>query len=204
MARAEGAIEGPIVGHLLDRYGPRPVMIAAVTLMGIGYLLLSQIESYGAFVLVYTVLISLTHSGGFMHAPMTLTNTWFIRWRARAMTINSAAYGFGGMLIAPMLSMIVHSWGWRWGAAFAGIIVSRFRHPALSHHPAITGKHGTAARRRQRQQAYHDRTDAQQRRERNQHHAAPSDALFCLLGAWFSAPPCATPPIMRSPPTSSR
>src|SRR4030095_3514031 len=49
LARAEGAIEGPVVGHLLDRYGPRPVMIAAVLMMGAGYLLLSQIESYPAF-----------------------------------------------------------------------------------------------------------------------------------------------------------
>lgn len=121
LSRAEGAIEGPIVGHLLDRYGPRPVMLAAVSLMGIGYLCMSQIDSYVAFLLVYTGLISLTHSGGFMHAPMTLTNTWFIRLRARAMTINSAAYGLGGVLLAPILSMIVSSWGWRWGAAFAGI-----------------------------------------------------------------------------------
>jgi MFS family permease len=121
LARAEGAIEGPIVGHLLSRYGPRPVMIAAVSLMGIGYLILSQIHTYVAFLVVYTGLISLTHSGGFMHAPMTLTNTWFIRWRARAMTLNSAAYGLGGVLIAPLLSMIVLNWGWRWGAATAGL-----------------------------------------------------------------------------------
>jgi MFS family permease len=121
LSRAEGAIEGPIVGHLLDRYGPRPVMMAAVLTMGIGYLLLSQIDSYVAFLLIYTGLISLTHSGGFMHAPMALTNTWFIRLRARAMTINSAAYGLGGVLLAPVLSLIVHAWGWRWGAAAAGM-----------------------------------------------------------------------------------
>ena len=114
LSRAEGAIEGPIIGHLLDRYGPRPVMLAAVLTMGAGYLLLSQIESYVTFLIVYTGLISLTHAGGFMHAPMALTNTWFIRLRARAMTINSAAYGLGGVLIAPVLSFIVHSWGWRW------------------------------------------------------------------------------------------
>ena len=121
LSRAEGAIEGPIIGHLLDRYGPRPVMLAAVLTMGAGYLLLSQIESYVTFLIVYTGLISLTHAGGFMHAPMALTNTWFIRLRARAMTINSAAYGLGGVLIAPVLSFIVHSWGWRWGAALAGL-----------------------------------------------------------------------------------
>lgn len=121
LSRAEGAIEGPIVGHLLDRFGPRPVMLAAVLLMGTGYLLLSQVNSYIAFLIVYTGLISLTHSGGFMHAPMTLTNTWFIRLRARAMTINSAAYGLGGVLLAPLLSVIVHTWGWRSGAAVAGL-----------------------------------------------------------------------------------
>jgi MFS family permease len=129
LARAEGAIEGPIVGHLLDRYGPRPIMVAAVALMGVGYLLLSQVESYLSFVIVYTVLISLAHAGGFMHAPMTLTNSWFVRWRARAMTLNSAAYGLGGVLIAPVLSMIVHGWGWRWGAALAGVLFLIFGIP---------------------------------------------------------------------------
>jgi MFS family permease len=91
-------------------------------LMGIGYLMLSLVEGYIAFLIVYTGMISLAHSGGFMHAPMTLTNSWFIRLRARAMTVNSAAYGLGGVLIAPLLSLIVHAHGWRWGAAFAGIL----------------------------------------------------------------------------------
>ena len=122
LARAEGAIEGPIVGHLLDRHGPRPIMLAAVLLMGSGYLLLSAVNSYATFLIVYLGVISLAHSGGFMHAPMVLTNTWFIRKRARAITINSAAFSLGGVLIAPLLSIVVHAWGWRWGAIVAGLL----------------------------------------------------------------------------------
>jgi MFS family permease len=122
LARAEGAIEGPIVGHLLDRYGPKPIMLAAVLLMGVGYLLLSQVNSYATFLIVYLGVISLAHAGGFMHAPMVLINTWFIRYRARAITISSAAFGLGGVLVAPILSGVVQAWGWRWGAVIGGIL----------------------------------------------------------------------------------
>src|SRR5215208_514786 len=59
LARAEGAIEGPVVGHLLDRYGPRPVMLTAVLLMGFGYLLFSQVHSYTTFLIVYLGVVSL-------------------------------------------------------------------------------------------------------------------------------------------------
>ena len=79
-----------------------------------------------------------------MHAPMTLTNTWFIRLRARAMTINSAAYGLGGVLLAPILGMIVHSWGWRWGAAIAGMAFLADRPPALPDHSQLAREHGSA------------------------------------------------------------
>jgi len=122
LARAEGAVEGPIVGHLLERYGPKPIMVAAVLLMGVGYLLLSQVHSYTTFLIVYLGVISLAHAGGFMHAPMVLINTWFIRHRARAITISSAAFGLGGVLVAPILSVIVQTWGWRWGAAIGGVL----------------------------------------------------------------------------------
>ena len=122
LARAEGAIEGPVVGHLLDRHGPKPIMLAAVLLMGVGYLLLSQVNSYATFLIVYLGVISLAHVGGFMHAPMVLINTWFIRYRARAITISSATFGLGGVLVAPVLSVIVQAWGWRWGAAIGGLL----------------------------------------------------------------------------------
>ena len=49
LARAEGAIEGPLAGFLIDRFGPRPLMLVAIMISGIGYMLLSTVQSYYAF-----------------------------------------------------------------------------------------------------------------------------------------------------------
>lgn len=121
LARAEGAIEGPLAGYLIDRFGPRPMMLAGVILSGLGYMLLAGVESYAGFLAVYLGVISLSFSAGFMHSPMVLANSWFIRRRAFAMTLISSSIGIGGTLITPLLAFSVQTWGWRWGAFIAGV-----------------------------------------------------------------------------------
>jgi sugar phosphate permease len=121
LARAEGAIEGPLAGYMIDRYGPRPMMLAGIFLSGLGYMLLSTVHSYAAFLIVYLGVISLAFSAGFMHSPMVLANSWFIRRRAMAMTLISSAIGIGGTLITPILAFAVAQWGWRYGAFIAGL-----------------------------------------------------------------------------------
>lgn len=121
LARAEGAIEGPLAGYLIDRFGPRPMMLAGVILSGIGYMLLAGVESYTGFLVVYLGVISLSFSAGFMHSPMVLANSWFIRRRAFAMTLISSSIGIGGTLITPLLAFSVQTWGWRSGAFLAGM-----------------------------------------------------------------------------------
>ncbi|MET0500525.1 MAG: MFS transporter [Candidatus Binatia bacterium] len=122
LARAEGAIEGPFVGYLIDRFGPRPMILLATISCGLGYILLSTVDSYTMFLVVYLGIISLSFTPGFVHAPMAVGNTWFIRWRARAMTLISSAVPIGGTLLTPLLAMAVQAWGWRWGAILAGML----------------------------------------------------------------------------------
>jgi MFS family permease len=122
LSRAQGAIEAPLVGYLIDRYGPRPIMVTAVFLAGIGYILLSWADSYTSFMIVYLGVISLAFVAGFVHSPMVVANSWFIRQRARAMTVVSAAVPIGGALISPLLAIGVASIGWRWAAFVSGCI----------------------------------------------------------------------------------
>ena len=122
LARAEGAIEAPLIGYLADRFGPRPLMVAAALLAGIGYISLSWVNSYLGFLAVYLGLISLAYSAGFIQTPMVIANNWFIRRRARAMTVVGAAVTVGGTLITPLLAAAVTTWGWRWGAFWVGCV----------------------------------------------------------------------------------
>lgn len=120
LSRAEGAIEGPLAGYLTDRFGPRPIMLTAAVLCGIGYILLSQIESYTGFLVIYLGIISLIFTPGFVLAPSVLANSWFIRYRARALLCLSAAMPVGGAVLTPLLAIAVDAWGWRQAAILSG------------------------------------------------------------------------------------
>src|ERR1043166_4887621 len=122
LARAQGSFLSPWVGHLTDRHGPRPMMIAASLLAGIGYILFSWVHSYTTFLIVYLGIISISFTAGFVHAPTIVANNWFIRLRARAMTVVSAAVPVGGAIITPLLALAVHQWGWRWAAFMSGTL----------------------------------------------------------------------------------
>src|SRR5688572_4825607 len=122
LSRAQGAIEAPLVGYLIDRYGPRPIIVTAVFLAGVGYILLSWVNSYTSFMIVYLGVICLAFVAGFVHSPLVVANNWFIRQRARAMTVVSAAVPVGGALISPLLAIGVASIGWRWAAFASGCI----------------------------------------------------------------------------------
>jgi MFS family permease len=126
LARAQGAIEGPLAGYCIDRFGPRPVVVFAALLAGIGYMLFAGVHSYTAMLIVYMGIISLSYQAGFMDATMALANNWFVRKRALAMSITSGSIALGGTLLTPLLAYAVLNWGWRtasFGAGMAFLVI---------------------------------------------------------------------------------
>ena len=81
LARAENGVLGPITGWALDRFGYMPLILGGTIVTGVGYIMLSQTETYIAFMLVYLLVISVGSSTSFMQATTAALNTWFIRYR---------------------------------------------------------------------------------------------------------------------------
>ena len=120
LARLESGLLGPIEGYLVDRVGPRRLMLVGIPLMGLGYILMSRVNSLAAFFLVYIFAITLGNSLG-MSTPMTTAvANWFNRRRGLAFGLMWSGVGLGGLLV-PALGWMVDRFGWRDAALVVGI-----------------------------------------------------------------------------------
>jgi len=143
-ARLEGGMDGPIYGYLIDRFGPRRMILLGASLAGIGFLLLSTAHSFFGFFLIYLLTISVGMNAGFYHPVSAAINKWFIRRRGLAFSVITASGSFSGMIMAPFLSYIILTHGWRRGALMAGCFILAIAIPAglrIKNSPEVMGLH---------------------------------------------------------------
>lgn len=121
LREAESGILGPIQGFMLDRFGPRAVARAGVVLLAVGFVLFSMVHSIPAFYGAFIVMSIGASFSGFLTATTAAVN-WFERRRATAISLTSAGFGLGGMLV-PLTAYSLESFGWRATAQISAGIV---------------------------------------------------------------------------------
>ena len=122
LARMESGLLGPLEGWLVDRVGPRRLMLVGIPLMGVGYLLMSRVDSLAAFFFVYIFAITLGNSLG-MSTPMTASvANWFNRKRGLAFGIMWAGVGLGGFFV-PAVGWLITTYDWRMASVIIGVFI---------------------------------------------------------------------------------
>ncbi len=101
-----------VTGRLNDRFGPRIVITTCGFFLGLGYLLMSRINTIWQLYLVYGVIIAIGMSGGFVPLVSTVTR-WFVKRRGLMTGIAVAGIGAGTMIMPPVASWLISSYGWR-------------------------------------------------------------------------------------------
>jgi MFS family permease len=120
-SRLEGGIEGPVVGYLIERYGARKILALGVLITGLGYIMMIYVNSVWMLYLVYGGVLSIGYNMGFTHSLTTLLNNWFVKRRARVMSLYAIAAGLGGAVIVPLLSKSIMLYGWKMTAIYSGL-----------------------------------------------------------------------------------
>ena len=120
-----GACLAPLIGTLVDRHGGARLMAVGTTLVGIGYLFLGHIDSFGQFVFIRLALV--TVGDALMGASVVniVIARWFVRQRGRALAISSMGVGFAKVCMPVVGAWLILIFGWRhtWTLFGLGAIV---------------------------------------------------------------------------------
>lgn len=105
-------IGGFLWGTLSDKIGPRPVVLMAAALLGVGLFVASRATDLLVFQLAYGGLVGA--SGGAFFAPIiAATVGWFDKNRSLAVSLVSVGGGVAPMVMTPLASVLIGAYGWR-------------------------------------------------------------------------------------------
>jgi MFS family permease len=138
-------------GMVMDRFGPRVVVLAGSALLGLGLVLASRASSVLEFQIFYGILVGT--GGGAIFAPMMATVTgWFDKHRSLAVSLVSAGMGMAPMTVAPIAARLVSAYDWRFSQLAIGIAAWALLLPVgflVRRSPALASNVGHGAARSQ-------------------------------------------------------
>ena len=106
-------LAGPIIGPMIDRYGPR-MPLAIASLVG-GFLLLgvAGIANLWQFYVLYGLLFGLLRPSLSELIGTVTVAQWFVRRRGIAFAFTSLSSPFGAAVMVPLAQIIITQYGWR-------------------------------------------------------------------------------------------
>jgi len=114
-----------VAGRICDRFGSRAVATVCGAILGLGFLLMSQIGAIWQAYLFYGVLVAIGVAGCWGPLLSTVAR-WFTRRRGLMTSIVASGMGFGTIIIPPLAVRLISNYGWRNAYLIIGIITLVF------------------------------------------------------------------------------
>ena len=129
MAHVQEGSLGPVVGLLIEKFGARRMVFIGLIILGSGFVLFSQIRELWQLYVVFFIM-SFGSSLSTWLPMMTVVNNWFVRYKARAMSLVMEGNALGGVIVPLLLAWAIggadpnisERYGWRTSALFIGIL----------------------------------------------------------------------------------
>ena len=115
-----GPIFGFIAGWIIDKFGPRLVMIAGILMAGVALVGLGWVSTLGMFYLFYFFNALGYVCGGPLPNQVLLTQ-WFEKARGKAMGFAYLGIGLGGACVPWISNALITRFGWQVSLRYLGI-----------------------------------------------------------------------------------
>ncbi len=123
-----GPVFGFLAGWIIDRFGPRRLMLAGIVMGGIALIGLSRMTSLWQLYLFY-MFNALGYMCGGPLPNQVLISRWFDKDRGKAMGIAYLGIGVGGMLVPQVARWLNVNFGWHDALMTLGIIMVAIAFP---------------------------------------------------------------------------
>lgn len=117
-----GPLFGFIAGWMIDKYGPRRLMMSGILMMGIALIGLSFADSLALFYLFY-IFNALGYVCGGPLPCQVLISRWFDKNRGKAMGIVYLGIGTGGALVPLIIVALEKQFGWHVALSSLGFLI---------------------------------------------------------------------------------
>jgi MFS family permease len=125
-------LSGPALGWLVERLGPRRVIMLGAGVVGAGLLLAAETRAPWHLYLAFGIVTAAGVSGAGWVPSVILVRGWF-PWRiGTALGIASAGIGVGIFALVPFAQLLIDRVGWRWTLRGLGLLVAAWAIPATA------------------------------------------------------------------------
>ncbi len=113
---------GFLAGRLIDRFGPRRLMLGGIVMAGGALVGLSYVTSLAGFYFFYAF-NALGYVFGGPLPNQVLLSRWFDKARGRAMGVAYLGIGVGGALVPLLAFALTQAYGWRGALRILGVLM---------------------------------------------------------------------------------
>jgi len=113
----------PVMGRLIDRFGPKPVIAASAALMGAAFLAASTLTTVWEFYLYYGVLTAIGFAGCGSMANSVLVARWYVRGRVKMLARSAMGMNIGQLVFLPLAGWLIVASGFRGALLVFGILM---------------------------------------------------------------------------------
>jgi len=133
----------PLIGGLIDRYGPRRVILPGIIILCAGLVFSSYTKSLYQFYFNYGIVVACGISFISIVAYSSIIAHWFENKRGVAVGLAVSGMGLGTFLFVPLTQYFISLWGWRTSFLATAFLVFIILFPVtfifLRHKPSDLG-----------------------------------------------------------------
>lgn len=116
------ALAMPVIGRLVDRYGPRWIFVFSIISASLGIGLMGLVQSLWQVYLLYGVVFAVGSAGTSMAPVGVMVSRWFAKRMGMANSMAMSGHALGQLVVIGLLASFLGITGWRWTFGILGIV----------------------------------------------------------------------------------